>query len=281
MLLRNELRQRPAPRKRRKVEPTIHQLIDLSGKVALITGGTGHLGSSFSRALAEAGATVVISSRDADRAQPAAGALPSPGGATHHGVALDHTDPDSIRDGFADAVQAAGQVDVLVNNGLEGISNDLSDCTFDQFLRHQINTAGYFELTRTLRNHVVEREAPGSVVLIGSMYGQVASYPDSYEGVCMASPAAYHAHKGGVIHMARHLAVYYAADRVRVNCLSPGPFPGAAANSEMVQRLETKLPMGRMGQPSELKGALILLASDAGSFMTGENITVDGGWRAW
>ena len=194
---------------------------------------------------------------------------------------MDHTDPDSIARGFADAVAAAGRVDILINNGLEACSNDLTDCTFDQFLRQQINTAGYFELARTLRDHVVERHTSGCVINIGSMYGQVASYPDAYEGVSAASPVAYHAHKGGVIHMTRHLAAYYAQDNVRVNCLSPGPFPSTTVNQEMVGRLCTKLPMKRMGQPYELKGALILLASDAGSFITGQNITVDGGWTAW
>ena len=81
--------------------------------------------------------------------------------------------------------------------------------------------------------------------------------------------------------MTRHLAAYYASDNVRVNCLSPGPFPKDSVNDTMVERLCEKLPMKRMGLPHELKGALLLLVSDAGSYITGENITVDGGWRAW
>lgn len=258
-------------------EPTVAELFDLTGRVALITGGTGWLGSSFSRALAEAGATVVIASRDASRAAEAAANL----GDAHHGVSIDHTDPASIAAGFADAVSVAGKIDILVNNGLEAVANDLTDCTFEQFHRHQINTAGYFELARMLRDHVVERAARGSVINLGSMYGQVASYPDAYAGVAPASPVAYHAHKGGVIHMTRHLAAYYAADNVRVNTLSPGPFPSAAAPAQQVRRLCEKLPMKRMGLPHELKGTLILLASDAGSYITGQNITVDGGWTAW
>jgi len=262
-------------------EPTIQQLFDLSGKVALITGGTGHLGTSFSHALAEAGAHVVVASRDAQRAQEAATALPAITKASHYGVAIDQTNPDSIHEGFSSAVEAAGKVDILVNNGLEAVTHDLTDCTFEEFLRHQINTAGYFELARTLRNHVVDRSAAGSVIMIGSMYGQVASYPDTYDGICAASPVAYHAHKGGVIQMTRHLAAYYAKDNVRVNCLSPGPFPSDKVDGQLHERLCNKLPMGRMGRPGELKGALILLASDAGSYMTGENVTVDGGWRSW
>jgi len=117
--------------------------------------------------------------------------------------------------------------------------------------------------------------------MLGSMYGQVGSYPDAYEGVCVASPVAYHTLKGGLIHMTRHLAVYWARDRVRVNCLSPGPFPSEKAAPAMVERLCTKSPMGRMGLPHELKGAIVFLASDASSYMTGQNLTIDGGWTAW
>ena len=105
--------------------------------------------------------------------------------------------------------------------------------------------------------------------------------PDAYEGICSASSVAYHALKGGTIHMTRHLAVYWAKDQVRVNCLSPGAFPSSAAPQKMVDRLEAKCPMGRMGDPSELKGIIVFLASDASSYMTGQNVTVDGGWTAW
>ncbi len=262
-------------------EPTMTELFDLTGRTALITGGTGWLGTSFSRALAEAGASVVIAGRDAERCGEAAAKLPAPKGQPHYGVCIDQTDPVSIARGFADAAAAADKVDILINNGVGRVGGDLTDCTFEDFASHQRDTAGYFELARTLRNHVVERNARGCVINIGSMYGQVASYPDAYEGVSIASPVAYHAHKGGVIQMTRHLAAYYARDNVRVNCLSPGPFPTDAIHPEMVRRLCTKLPMRRMGMPHELKGALILLASDAGSYITGQNLTVDGGWTAW
>lgn len=259
-------------------EPSVHELFDLTGRVVLITGGTGHLGSAMSRALAEAGATVVIASRDAERAKAAAAALP---GRKHAGVALDHMDPISIERGFLDAVAVAGRIDVLVNNGHEAQPADWTTVTAEQFTRHLANATGYFLLARLLRNHAVERQASASIVLLGSMYGQVASYPDAYEGVCPASPVAYHALKGGIVHMTRHLAAYWAADGVRVNCLSPGPFPTDKAPKEMVERLTTKLPMKRMGRPHELKGAIVFLASDASSFMTGQNLTIDGGWTVW
>ncbi len=260
---------------------TIQEQFDLSGKVALVTGATGYLGTAFATALAEAGASVVISSRDAERGQEAANKLPSPGGAAHHGVALDQMNGDSVGSGFQAAVQAAGQIDVLINNGLDAQGKDLTEITFDQFAEHQHNNAGYFTLARLFHDHVVGRGAPGSIVNLGSMYGQVASYPDAYEGICSASSVAYHALKGGTIHMTRHLGAYWAKDGVRVNCLSPGAFPSSAAPQAMVKRLETKCPMGRMGDPSELKGIIVFLASDASSYMTGQNVTIDGGWTAW
>ncbi|MGE3316725.1 MAG: SDR family NAD(P)-dependent oxidoreductase, partial [Planctomycetaceae bacterium] len=230
--------------------PTVQELFDLSGRVALVTGGTGFLGSAIAEALAEAGATVVVSSRERARAEAAAAKLPRAGNRQHIGVELDHMDEAMLHRGFDEAVSRAGRVDIVINNGHEALANDWTTVTYDQFARQLSNAAGYFTLARRLRDHVVERGAVGSVVMIGSMYGVVGSYPDAYAGVTSASPVAYHALKGGVVHLTRHLAVYWAQDRVRVNCLSPGPFPSEKAPREMVERLCRKSPMGRMGRPA-------------------------------
>ena len=262
-------------------EPTIQKLFDLTDRVALITGGSGYLGQSLSRALAEAGATVVIGSRDQNRAQRIAQALPSPGGAAHCAVALDQIKEASLNEGFDAAVSAAGQVDILINNGQQGHALDLTNVTAEAFNQDLQNATGYFLLARRLRDHVVSRSAAGSIVMIGSMYGVVGSYPDAYDGICAASPVQYHTLKGGIVHMTRHLAVYWAKDNVRVNCLSPGPFPSEKAPWQMVERLKLKSPTGRMGEPHELKGPLLMLVSDAGSYVTGQNLLVDGGWTAW
>jgi NAD(P)-dependent dehydrogenase (short-subunit alcohol dehydrogenase family) len=262
-------------------DPTVHQLFDLTGRVALITGASGWLGGAMAAALAEAGASVVVASRDATRGAKAASALPTDNGIRHHSVILDQLDDASIESGFDAAVAAAGKVDILINNGHAADGHDLFDVDADQFNRVLANASGWFLLARQLRDHVARRGAAGSIVNIGSMYGQVASYPDTYRDICGASPVSYHALKGGIIHMTRHLAVYWACDRVRVNCLSPGPFPAPTAPQGLAERLEEKSPMGRMGRPHELKGALLLLASDAGSYITGQNLTVDGGWTAW
>jgi len=262
-------------------EPTTSELFSLVGKTVLITGGTGWLGSAMSRALAEAGASVVISSRNEDAAQAAADKLAGGGSSRHYGIALDHMESESLESSFDRAVAAAGKIDVLVNNGHEGDAHDWTDVNAEQFTRQLANATGYFLLARLMRNHLVDRKSTGNIILIGSMYGQVGSYPDAYDGVCPASPVAYHCLKGGVLQLTRHLAVYWARDQVRVNCLSPGPFPSPKAPRGMVDRLCTKPPMKRMGQPYELKGAVVFLASNASSYMTGQNLIIDGGWTAW
>lgn len=262
-------------------ERTVSELFDLTGKTALISGAGGWLGSAMSRALAEAGANVITTSRDAERARECAAALPAKEGQTHYGVALDHLDEASIEAGFGEALDLAGQIDILVNNGHAPNASDHTKVTAEEFNRSLANATGYFLLARRLREHAVSREGGASVIMVGSMYGVVGSYPEAYDGIVPASPVAYHALKGGIVHMTRHLAVYWANDGVRVNCLSPGPFPGPSANAAMVGRLTTKSPMGRMGRPEELKGALVFLASEASSYVTGQNLLVDGGWTAW
>ena len=260
---------------------TVRDLFNLSGKVALITGATGHLGSAMADALAEAGASVVASSRRLADAEAVAQRLPRAGETKHHAIELDHTSEASIGRGFDAAVAAAGRVDILINNGHDPLGADWRTVTAEQFTRQLANATGYFLLSRLMHDHVAARRGTGSIVVLGSMYGTVGSYPDAYEGVAAASPVAYHALKGGIVQMTRHLAVYWAKDGVRVNCLSPGPFPSEKAAPAMVERLKGKSPMGRMGRPDELKGAVVFLASDASSYMTGQNLIIDGGWTAW
>lgn len=262
-------------------EMHVRDLFGLHGKTVLITGASGHLGSAMSRALAEAGASVVVTSRRREDAERIAGELPREGAAKHFGVALDHMDEGSIAAGFEAGVEKAGQVDVLVANGHEPLGKDWTNVTADEFTRQLQNATGYFLLARHLRNHVVARQTEGAVVLVGSMYGVVGSYPPVYESLSTASPAAYHALKGGIVHLTRHLAVTWAPDRVRVNCLSPGPFPSEKAPQELCARLCEKSPMKRMGRPDELKGAIVFLSSAASSYMTGQNLLIDGGWTAW
>ena len=263
---------------------TVQQLLDLSGKVAIVTGGSSWLGSALSRGLAEAGATVVVTSRNAQQAADFAAALPGTG---HVGLGFSQDDTDSIPGFIADIVERMGAIDVLVNSAYGGKSPDIDEATAEDFDRsYHTGVTAYFLLAREVANHLRKRKAPGSIVNIGSMYGIVASYPDAYEGLGINSPPNYHGLKGGIVHLTRHLATYWAKHNIRVNAICPGAFPptrvgDAPFGPEFLGRLVKKVPLGRMGQPSELKGLVVLLASDAGSYLTGQNILVDGGWTCW
>ena len=263
-------------------ERSVQELFRLDGKVAIVTGAAGWLGSAMSRALAEAGATLAVTSRDADRAAEFAATLP---GAGHVGLAFSQDDTTAIPDFVRTVVDRLGRVDILVNNAYGGTAPSIDNATAEEFDRaYHTGVTAYFLLARAVVDHLRGRGVSGSIINIASMYGVVASYPDAYSGLPVNSPPSYHGLKGGLVHLTRHLAVYWAKDGVRVNAISPGPFPAPRVSNalpEFIQRLEQKSPMGRMGQPEELKGLVVLLASDAGSYITGQNILVDGGWTAW
>lgn len=263
-------------------ERSIQQLFDLIGKVAVVTGAAGWLGSAMSRALAEAGAKLVVTSRNREQAEQFAASLPGSG---HVGIGFDQGDTDTIPGFVRDVVDRMGQIDILVNNAYGGTGPTIDTATAEDFDRaYHTGVTAYFLLAREVVHHVRERKASASIINIGSMYGVVASYPDAYTDLPVKSPPNYHGLKGGIVHLTRHLAVYWAKDNVRVNCISPGPFPKQSiidSQPEFIRRLESKSPMGRMGRPEELKGIVVLLASEAGSYINGQNILVDGGWTAW
>jgi len=254
---------------------------DLTGRTALLTGGSGHLGRAIAHGLALAGASVIVSSRNLATARNVTTELPRNETSSHVAVEMNQLDYESINTAFETALQQVAHVDILINNAHEPTTKDWQTTSPDDFDYQLKNITAYFSLARLVRNHIVERKARGSIVFLGSMYGLVSSYPDVYEDISTPSPVAYQALKGGVIQMTRHLAVYWAKDSVRVNCLSPGPFPNDAVPQKLKQRLAEKVPLGRLGHPEELVGPIVFLASDASSFMTGQNLVIDGGWTAW
>ena len=263
-------------------ERTVTDLLSLKDKVAIITGACGWLGSSMSRALAEAGASVVVTSRDPGQATDFAASLPGEG---HLGLGFNQGDSESIPQLVSDIVKRRGRVDILVNNAYGGTAPDIDNATAEDFDQaYHVGVTAYFLLAREVARHLRQRKAPGSIINIASMYGVVASYPSAYVGMKINSPPNYQGLKGALVHLTRHLAVYWAPHNIRVNAISPGPFPKAQLQENMpdfISRLEEKVPLGRIGKPEELKGVLVLLASDAGSFITGQNVLVDGGWTAW
>ncbi len=262
------------------VGPSLQELFSLDGKVVLVTGGAGYLGRPMAEALAELGARVVIASRNLENCQKTAAEL----GEGHLAMRLDISSADNIRQVVDEIVSRLGRIDILVNNAYSGPVRPVEEADetdFEISLRNGVTS--YYVAAKACWPHM-KKQGGGSIINIASMYGMVGSYPDAYEGTKGCSPPNYHAAKGAVIHLTRYLAVYWAKDGIRVNCISPGPFPHPQTEREipvMVQRLKTKSPMGRMGKRWELKGAVALLASEAGSYITGHNLVVDGGWTAW
>ena len=273
---------------------TVQQLFDLTGRVAIVTGGAGLLGKQFSEALIEAGATVVIASRTLENCRAwacelnaYAATLPAwnDRDTTKAAVpiAVDVTDPESCKALVAATLDQCGQLDILVNNaytrGTPAPPEDLTPEAWRTWI--DAGLSGLFYCAQAAAKPMLA-QGSGSIINISSMYGvvgvDVRIYPPE---VPVNASAAYGAIKGGVVNLTRTLAVVWAPQGVRVNCISPGGFPGATINSEFYQNFINKVPLNRMGDRNDLKGAVVFLASDAGAYIVGHNLLVDGGWTAW
>ena len=264
--------------------PTVSELFSLKGKVAFVTGGAGHLGTPMSEALAEAGAHVVIASRDDEKCRAAADKI-SASGPRAIGLKLDAADESSIAAAVAAAVAEFGRIDVLINNAYSAAAHrnpeDMPLDVFESALKG--NIVAYYAMIKACIPHL-RFAGKGSVINIASMYGMVSPHFDIYRGSNIYSPVHYHATKGAVIQVTRYFAGYLARENIRVNTISPGAFPNPkiqAAEPAFIEELRKQAPMDRVGAPHELKGAVLFLASDASSFVTGHNLVVDGGWTIW
>jgi gluconate 5-dehydrogenase len=265
-----------------KSSPSLRDLFNLSGRTALVTGGAGLLGSQISRALAEAGASVIVASRDAEKCRNFSEVLATEYGGSHAGLRLDLTSPESVVACMSD-VRDQGPLHILVNCSWSGAKNTLesideTDWTYDI----DMSLNGVFRMVKAALPEL--KSTKGVILNIASMYGHVAPDYRLYDGETYANPPSYGAAKAGVLQFTRYLASFLAPDGVRANAISPGPFPypsTIAEAPEFITRLAAKNPLGRIGLPHEIKGAALLLCSDASSYMTGQNICVDGGWTAW
>ncbi len=258
-------------------------MFDFTGKVALIAGGAGWLGSPICQKLAGQGASVVIadiaSARAATLAETVATGRPD---ARAKALFLDVADERSIKEAVAQTVAEFGRLDIMVNAAFTAIGKLVEEITAEEFDRSlHTNLVGGFLLAREAAGAMKDG---GSMVFFGSMYGVIAPDPGAYHDPMKPNPIEYGVAKAGLIQMARYLAVYWAPRRIRVNTVVPGAFPNPSVREQdpvFIQRLAAKAPLGRVGTAEEVAGAVIYLASDEASFVTGTTLIVDGGWTAW
>lgn len=262
---------------------SLAELMNLRGRVALVTGGTGRIGRMFCDTLAEMGAAVVV-------LDYAPGNFPDELAAQHGvetlGVAVDLEDESQVATVHAKVEERFGRLDVLVHcaalvgtSPLEGWAVPFAQQSIQTWRRaHEVNITSAFHLIQSCAG-MLEASGHGSIINISSIYGVVGPDMGLYENTKMGNPAAYAASKAGLLQLTRWLATNL-APRVRVNAITPG---GIFANQDpaFVARYEKRTPLGRMAGVEDLKGAVAYLASDLSQYVTGQNLIVDGGWTAW
>jgi NAD(P)-dependent dehydrogenase (short-subunit alcohol dehydrogenase family) len=262
----------------------------LDGRVALVTGATGHLGKSMVGALCEVGCHVILNGRDKKSLESFMGELLKYG----YKVSIAPFDihkTNEIKSAIKDIEKKHSRLDVIVNNAysypkMRGDLKNISKRDFNQSF--DVAVTGSYHLIHYAKNILIKTallsDGGASVINIASMYGMISSDPDIYGDSGFDDPPYYGAAKAGLIQMTRYLACRLAHLKIRINCISPGAFPPESLAKEKPQlyaKICKKSPMRRIGIAKELKGPLIFFASDASSFVTGTNLPIDGGWTSW
>jgi NAD(P)-dependent dehydrogenase (short-subunit alcohol dehydrogenase family) len=268
---------------------------NLKGRVAVVTGGVGLLGAEFCKTLAEAGAAVAVVDLNGDAAGKIADGLVK-NGYQAKGIAADITKADSAQAMVSSVLSTFGRLDVLVNSAAldpkfdpQASSKGIAPGAFEDYPLDQwnaalnVNLTGMFLVTQACVKQMIVQDKKGSIINICSTYGLNGPDQRIYvkDGERVAyKPVYYTVTKAGVMGFTKYLAAYYAGTEIRVNALTPG---GVFNGHEdyFVKNYSAKTILGRMAQKDEMNGALLFLASDASSYMTGNNLIVDGGWTAW
>ncbi len=273
------------------------QAFSLVGRVAVVTGAAGLLGQQHCRALAHAGATVVATDLEPDACASVARAVSAAGKGRVHGVAADITSRASV-EALRDATLRLGdRLDVIVNNAALNdrfadpdperveVASRFENTDLERFRQTlEVNVTGTFLVSQVLGTEMARRRG-GSIINVASTYGMVGPdqriyrRPDGTQAFWKS--AAYPASKGAVLAFTRFLATTWAERGVRVNSLSPGGVAQAGQEDYFIEQYAARTPLGRLAGAHELGGAIVFLASDASSYMTGANLVVDGGWTAW
>ncbi|MFN8414531.1 MAG: SDR family oxidoreductase [Anaerolineales bacterium] len=274
---------------------TIFDKFSLKDRVAVVTGGGGQLGTEFCKTLAEAGAAVVVADLLMDHANRS-NKLLADANLTSFPFELDITRVESVNALVAETIKKFGRIDVLVNCAAldpkfdpDAAAKGIAPGAFEDYPLEQwnaalnVNLTGMFLVTQACVKQMVAQGKKGSIINICSTYGLNGPDQRIYikDGKRVAyKPVYYTTTKAGVMGFTKYLAAYYAGTEIRVNALTPG---GVFNNHEeyFVQNYSAKTILGRMAKKDEMNGALLFLASDASSYMTGNNVIVDGGWTAW
>jgi NAD(P)-dependent dehydrogenase (short-subunit alcohol dehydrogenase family) len=265
---------------------------DLRDKIAVVTGGAGILGRHFCAGLAEAGAKVAIIDIDFNAANELAVELTEKYGVKVIGYSCDVSDVSSVKEAVRQIVTDFGKIDILHNNAASK-SDDLvafftkfEDYEIDEWRKvMSVNLDGMFLMAQAVGRVMINQGFGGTMIQTSSIYGVQAPDQRIYEGsfymgLQINTPAVYSASKAGVIGLTKYLAAYWAEFGIRVNTLTPG---GVESGQNDVFRMKyaTRVPLNRMSKPEEMVGALLFLASDASSYVTGQNIIIDGGLNCW
>jgi len=268
-------------------EAAAPELFRLDGRTALVTGAGGRLGRALASGLAEAGAHVILNGRRPEPLERLQDALRARG-LEASALPFDITDTAAVRRAVAAVEQRFGKLHVLVNNAYAGRTGGLDDATDHEFAAaYDVAVIAAFRLIREtcpLMRRAVAETGHAAVINVASMYGSVSPDPSVYGASGMQNPPFYGPAKAALIQLTRYAACHLAPLGIRVNALSPGAFPPPgvlAQHPDFRRNLERRTPLGRTGDPVELKGAAVFLASDASSFVTGAVLPVDGGWTAW
>lgn len=265
---------------------------NLMGKNAIVTGGAGILGQHFCKGLADAGANVAIVDINIEKAEELAQFINEKTNTNAKAFFCDLTKEESVLKTVNDIQKYYGEIHILHNNAA-GKSSDL-EAFFAPFEEYSLaqwkeimatNLDGMFLMAKYVGKIMKEQRKGGSIIQTASIYGVMGPDNRIYEGSYyldrqINTPAIYSASKSGVIGLTKYLATYWAKDGIRVNTITPGGVE-SGQNDIFKQNYSNRIPLQRMAQPEEMVGALIYLASDASSYVTGQNIMIDGGLNAW
>ena len=256
----------------------IRDLFSLDSRVALVTGGTGRYGRQISVALAEAGATVIVASRDLARCEDFAAELRAIGYRAV-GRSFDLTSEQSVSELARELRATFKRIDVLFNNAVTVSAGPLERYSTGEWAHAmECNATGLYRACLVFGTMMAENGA-GSIVNVGSIYGVVSPDFRLYEGhEEMTSPPSYGFVKAGMVQMTRYLAVYFGGRGVRVNCISPGGLYSHDMPAQFLARYRAHTAIGRLAGPNDIKGAALFLAADASAYVTGQNLLVDGGF---